>query len=56
MVERCQSGGCDCMSDENKEKITNMHVEGMDGDVKVHLDGEDIDIKSIEFSAQKCDC
>lgn len=56
MVERCQTGGCDCMSEENKTKIKMMKVDGVDGDVKIHLEGEAINMKDIEASVEKCDC
>lgn len=40
MVENCATGQCECMSDETKKKITNMQVEGKDGDVELKLSGE----------------
>ncbi len=40
MVENCATGQCECMSDETKKKITNMQVEGKDGNVELKLDGE----------------
>lgn len=40
MVENCATGQCECMSDETKKKITNMQVEGKDGDVELNLSGE----------------
>ena len=39
MVENCATGQCECMSDETKKKITNMQVEGKDGDVALKLSG-----------------
>jgi arsenate reductase len=39
MVENCATGACECMSDETKKKITNMQVEGKDGDVALKLSG-----------------
>lgn len=39
MVENCATGQCECMSDETKEKITNMQVSGKDGDVALNLSG-----------------
>jgi len=47
MVENCATGQCECMSDETKEKITNMEVSGKDGDVKLDLSG-DISKEEIE--------
>ncbi len=40
MVENCATGQCECMSDETKQKITNMEVSGKDGDVDLNLTGE----------------
>jgi len=40
MVENCATGQCECMSDETKKKITNMQVEGKDGNVELNLSGE----------------
>ncbi|MFT7879746.1 MAG: hypothetical protein ABXS91_05045 [Sulfurimonas sp.] len=40
MVENCQTGQCECMSDTTKKKITGMHVSGEDGDVNLDLSGE----------------
>ena len=40
MVENCATGSCECMTDETKEKITNMQVSGEDGDVSLDLSGE----------------
>ena len=40
MVENCSTGACECMSDDTKKKISNMQVDGKDGDVKLHLEGE----------------
>ncbi|CAA6814074.1 MAG: Arsenate reductase (EC [uncultured Sulfurovum sp.] len=40
MVENCATGACECMSDETKKKISNMQVEGKDGDVELKLSGD----------------
>ncbi|WP_345993455.1 hypothetical protein [Sulfurimonas sp. HSL-1716] len=40
MVQNCQTGKCDCMSDETKKKIKNMEVSGKDGDVNLTLSGD----------------
>ncbi len=40
MVENCSKGECECMSDETKKKITDMKVEGRDGEVSLNLSGE----------------
>jgi len=40
MVENCQTGQCECMSDETKAKIKGMDVSGFDGDVSLDLSGE----------------
>ena len=47
MVENCKTGSCECMTDETKEKITNMQVSGKDGDVALNLSG-DVSKEEIE--------
>ncbi len=52
MVENCSTGACECMSDETKKKITNMQVDGVDGDVELNLSG-DIAKEEIEKALAK---
>ena len=52
MVENCATGACECMSDETKKKITNMQVEGKDGDVELKLSG-DVNKEEIEKALAK---
>jgi len=52
MVENCATGQCECMSNETKEKITNMQVTGKDGDVALDLSG-DISKEEIEAALAK---
>lgn len=52
MVENCATGACECMSDETKKKITNMQVEGKDGDVELKLSG-DVAKEEIEAALAK---
>jgi len=40
MVENCQTGQCECMSNDTKAKIKGMDVSGADGDVALDLSGE----------------
>ena len=40
MVENCSTDACECMNDETKKKITNMQVDGIDGDVELNLSGD----------------
>jgi len=40
MVQNCATGACECMSDETKKKISNMQVNGKDGDVELKLNGK----------------
>jgi len=47
MVENCSTGSCECMTDETKEKITNMEVSGKDGEVNLNLTG-DVSKEEIE--------
>jgi len=52
MVENCSTGACECMSDETKKKITNMQVDGTDGNVELNLSG-DIAKEEIEKALAK---
>lgn len=52
MVQRCQSGQCDCMSDEAKKKVTDMSVTGEDGNIELEIKG-DVDAKEIELAVSK---
>jgi len=52
MVERCQTGKRDCMSDESKKKIEGMQVTGKDGDVELTIDG-DLDVSEIQAAVAK---
>lgn len=52
MVENCATGACECMSDDTKKKITNMQVEGKDGNVELKLSG-DIAKEEIEKALEK---
>ena len=52
MVERCQTGKCDCMSDESKEKIKDMSISGVDGNVELNIEG-DLDVKEIQKAVSK---
>jgi len=52
MVNNCSTGRCECMSDETKEKITDMQVDGSDGDVSLTLTG-DITRAEIEEALAK---
>jgi len=52
MVENCSTGSCECMSDETKNKITQMTVSGKDGDVALNLCG-DISKEEIEAALAK---
>ena len=40
MVENCAKGECECMSDDTKKKITNMQIEGKDGDIELNISGD----------------
>jgi hypothetical protein len=52
MVENCQTGQCECMSDEPKAKIKGMEVSGQDGDVALELSGE-LTTEEIEAALAK---
>lgn len=52
MVQNCSTGACECMSDETKEKIKDMRVDGVDGEVELNLDG-DISIEEIQKALEK---
>jgi hypothetical protein len=52
MVERCQTGKCDCMDDESKKKIEGMEISGTDGDVQLSIKG-DLNIDDIREAVSK---
>ncbi len=52
MVENCATGQCECMSDATKKKISNMQVEGEDGNVELKLTG-DVAKEEIEKALAK---
>lgn len=52
MVERCQTGQCDCMSSEAKKRLEGLEVSGKDGNVELHIKG-DISAKDIEAAVSK---
>jgi hypothetical protein len=52
MVERCQGGRCDCMSDEAKKKIEGLEVSGSDGKVELNISG-DLEVEAIEAALKK---
>ena len=52
MVENCATGACECMSDTTKKKISNMQVEGKDGNVELKLSG-DVSKEEIEKALAK---
>ncbi len=52
MVENCQTGQCECMSDATKKKIEGMEVTGKDGEVSLALSGN-ISKEEIEVALAK---
>ena len=52
MVERRQSGQCECMSQESKEKIKKMHVSESLNEVELTITG-DLDIEEIQEAVSK---
>ena len=52
MVQNCQTGQCECMSNATKAKITDMTVSGDDGDVELNISG-DISKEEIEEALSK---
>jgi arsenate reductase len=52
MVNNCKMGGCECMSDTTKAKISNMLITGKDGEVKLELSG-DISADEIKDALSK---
>jgi len=52
MVERCQTGKCDCMDDESKQKIEGMEISGVDGDVELSIKG-DLNVEDIREAVSK---
>jgi hypothetical protein len=52
MVQRCQTGKCDCMSNESKEKIKDMSITGEDGKIELTITGE-LDVNDIQEAVSK---
>lgn len=52
MVQRCQSGRCDCMSESAKKKIEALEVSGDDGDVELAISG-DLDVEEIRSAVSR---
>jgi arsenate reductase len=52
MIQNCSTGKCECMSDDTKEKIKDMRVEGDDGNVELSLEG-DISVEEIQSALNK---
>lgn len=52
MVQNCQNGKCECMSDESKAKIASMDVSGEDGKVELTLGGT-ISKEEVEAALSK---
>jgi hypothetical protein len=52
MVDNCSKGKCECMSEETKSKITNMEVNGINGNVDLLLEGK-ITKEEIELALSK---
>ena len=52
MVQNCSTGKCECMSDSTKAKLTDMKVDGKDGDIELSLVG-DISTKEIQEALKK---
>ena len=53
MVENCATGNCECMSDESKEKIKDMKVSGLDGEVALDLVGSGLTTGEIEAALKR---
>ena len=47
MVERCQNGHCDCMSDDTKKKIEKITLKDEEN-LSIQVDGTSIEKKEIE--------
>ena len=52
MVQNCQKGQCECMSDATKEKLSSIEVSGEDGNVTLELSGE-ITTDEIQAALEK---
>jgi len=53
MVENCATGQCDCMSDASKEKVKDMKVSGVDGEVSIDMIGDTLTQKEIEEAVSR---
>jgi hypothetical protein len=59
MANMCAPGGSgcpsDCCSDDFKSRLQGVAIEGVDGDVTMHLRGA-INASEVQASLSKCDC
>ncbi len=53
MVERCQNGQCECMSDAQKAKIENISVEGDNDNVSIRIETKELTSQDIESALSK---
>lgn len=52
IVQNCSSGKCECMNTDMKKKISNMEVDGDDGNISLNISG-DITKEEIEDALSK---
>ena len=55
LAQSCSDGSCDC-SPEMMNKIDDIQVSGKDGDVKITLQGKEVNAKEIQSCMSGCDC
>lgn len=55
MASECNSGSCSCECNSGlKDKISSVEVFGSDGDVSLHLKGENIDKEMVSNAMENC--
>jgi len=56
MVEKCSTGTQSCCGSDFFAKVTSIKVSGQDGDVSIHVNGDDVTKEMIETNLRNCDC
>jgi predicted sugar kinase len=56
MVEKCSTGTQSCCGPDFFAKVTSIKVSGQDGDVSIHVNGNDVTKEMIEDNLRNCTC
>lgn len=56
MVEKCSTGTQSCCDPDFFSKVNSIKVSGQDGDVSIHVSGNEVTKEMIEANLRNCDC